>query len=304
LLLALARAVGIEGQPALVATAFHAPDRLLAPSAAYFDHMIACLDIGSELSWCVDPTAVDLPASLLPEAISDSVALSTIENEARLAQIASVSFAREMRVDSRNRISCEGQITETLERGYRGYLAARVRATLKPLTTEQQRAELVAAYREVVGEKAEPATTVRQLDDPFVPVVLETRTDFGTSVGPDATFYREPDVWLAFYLGQLTTRNRVHPYRFPGLDYRSHYTYELCPTWGVPYHGPTLDFASPWGTLHREYTIGENRVAVDTRVLLPRRLLVGEQRERMNAFLTRIAAESRIWFRLQRLPTE
>jgi transglutaminase-like putative cysteine protease len=298
LLLALAKAAGIAGEPMLVATALHDTARLLAPSADYFDHMIACLDVGQVERWCVDPTAADLPAHLLPEAIAESVGLARAGGEARLVGIASPSFARELRLEAENRVTCEGAIEETLTRTYRGYWAAHVRSTLKPLTSDRRHTEVVAAYRDVMGEKAEPATRVYELDDPRTPLVIETRTTFGSAVGPETTYYREPDFWLAFYLGQLTTRNRVHPYRFPGLDFRSRHTFELCPDWKVLFHGPTLAFESRWGSVERSYAIEGSRVVVDTRVLIARRLLAGEERTRMNALLSRVSADTRIWFRI------
>jgi transglutaminase-like putative cysteine protease len=299
LLLALAREAGLAGRPVLVATHLHATAHLLAPSAAYFDHMIACLELGEERTWCVDPTAADLPTHLLPEGVSDAVALATHDGM-ELVQLAGTPFARELRLDASNRILCDGQIEETLTRTYQGHLALRLRDSLKPLTTERRHSEIVASYREVVGESTDPTPIVRDLDEPLRPVSLETVTDFPGAFGPEASFYREPEVWLAHYLEQLTTANRVHPYRFPGLDYRTRHVYELCSGWSVPYHGPTLDLETRWGTLSRRYEIAGSRVTVDTRVLIPRRLLVGEERAEMNAFLGRLVDESRIWFRVRR----
>jgi transglutaminase-like putative cysteine protease len=302
LFLALARAVGIDAYPVLIASERLDPGRLLLPSWKYFDHVIACVRGLDETPTCLDPTDPHLPAGVVSAGIRSAVALPLLPG-ARPGRVPrsmdTDRYGWVIEVEASNVVACDGSIEETASRTYRGAGAGAMRGRLLGVNAADRTRLMEQGYARLMGEAVKPKVGVKGLEDRGQPVVLETVTRYPARSAVAAwKEYAEPDGWTVGIGKDFRTENRHHPYHLSGLRLLVRSVYRLCPTRRWDLLGPELDLRAPFGALSRTY-LARDRLIVQTTFVLEPQTVAPSRLIDFNRFVDTVLGQTRIWFSLE-----
>jgi transglutaminase-like putative cysteine protease len=303
LFVALARAVGLRARPVLVASELRDPARLLAPSWKYFDHMIACVGGVENEPVCLDLTAPGLPTGTLPLGVQGRVALDLEPETAAPRVLPRESHPLRVDVESEIDVGCDGAIRTRTQREFRGNWGPFLRARLLGLRDSERRRFAEEEARDALGRDATFEVTVDLQDEPSDPVrmTVVSTTPMSGSL-ETARRWIDWDEWLLRYGRDLATKNRHHPYTLKGLRYRARHRYHVCERLRPTQLGPQLLLQSGFGRLYRSYRLDGTDVTVSTTLEARSRDVAGDERERLNRFVERALAQTRIWFALAPAP--
>jgi hypothetical protein len=108
LFLDMARLAGLTAWPVLVASKRFDADMLIAPASSYFDHMIACVNLGENEPACVDLTDDSARAGKLSSSVSGAVALSLAGENSKLHTLAAKPAGFALNTTSRLSFDVDG----------------------------------------------------------------------------------------------------------------------------------------------------------------------------------------------------
>ncbi|HVP30163.1 MAG TPA: DUF3857 and transglutaminase domain-containing protein [Myxococcota bacterium] len=297
LFLALARKVGLDAWPVLVASDRFLVSRLSVASWRYFDHMIACVSLPDADTVCVDPTAHDVATGRLPEWLHGRVALDLGRGATAPRRLDAPTIARHVEIESEREIACDGRMQESLAVSFAEGVAEGVRARLRPLAADERRRWALDVFRSTVGETPVPTVELGGVDDAEVPVVLRAKATYaGTGDVERESGWADPDSWLVRFANALATQNRFHPYWISGLEVQSHLRYRICPRVSLTLPGAELNFEAPWGKLVRTYQIDPQEVRVETTFSAPTAVVGVDELGAFSRFLRTSLGQTRIWF--------
>ncbi len=299
LFLALAREAGLTAWPVLVGTDHYELETLLAPSASYFDHMIACAEVGEEPETvCADLTDPHSATGSLPPYLYGAIALAARPGSTEPHELKPPSVVHDVLVEVNNRFDCESKgLVERLERTYTGPTASFFRSFLRSMTVEARAEWAVEDYKEVMGHDLEPTFEFDGVDNGASDLVIRSELRYENFDGSSISEYAEPDIWMAHFAQWFTTANETLPYQLRGGRIRTVNSYHLCDGQPVRFVGAELKLESEFGSLRRNYDKKDDRtVTVGTELLLPSRRVAANHLAPFRRFLANALAQTGIWF--------
>jgi hypothetical protein len=300
LFLALARLAGFKAHAALVAIDRYRLPKLIAPSASYFNHMIACVDQSDGETTCMDLTMPGASLGELPPRVEGAVALDLTSDTQTPRALPQSRYARRIEITSTDAIHCDGSIHERVERRMFGPGALLVRRALLEIVAGNRTRWFEEEFHRVVRQDVTPTVTFEGLLNSGRPLTIVAQADFPISQ-PMAgrKGFVDWDAWLIDTGRSIRSQNRHHPYRHDGLHLTSRIEYDVCPDVEISATGAELDLHSRFGNLTRTYERTASHIHVDTTLDVPRVEVSGAQLQSFNLFLTQALGQSRIWFGLR-----
>lgn len=293
----LARQAGLDAYPVLTSTVRKSLDKLILPSAAYFNHMLACVNFKDKQEYCVDLTDPDTVGEYVSANLQGAVALSIGRNTQAPHNLATETYTWVERIHADNQLSKDGEIVESLERRFGSQWAADLRSMLVLKNRMERQRWLENSYHAVMGDKLMPEIQLQGLDRPGETLAIRSETRFPNAFDPDTLrHYREPELWLRSLSADLKTNNKHYPYSFQGIDYQSDISYRIPPGRSIENVGPRIDFNSQWGSFKRHYRQQGNRVTAYTELKMPKATIPLEQIKGFNSFLDIVGEQNRIDF--------
>lgn len=297
LFIALAKSAGLEVFPVLSSTTRKNPDRLLGPSIAYFDHMIACVNIEPGQTRCIDLTDDSTATDEVPAQLNGAVALRLAPGEVGPTVLPSSKFGWRLTEETTNTVDESGNGLERQHRSYGGELAGYIRLRFRDLDTKERTERAVRDYQQWIGDKAQPVFTFGGLPEQQAAPTLTSITKFpGLISGGPLEDYSERLVWLEELAGWASSENDHFPYRFVGISYSGTQVYDLNPTWRIGWLGPSLSLDSRFGTMARTYKREGQRVTVTTSVRYPARLIPVADMPAFRKALRNLQTQSKVQF--------
>ena len=296
LLIALARAAGLDAHAALVATKRFERARILIPGAFAFDHMIACRPGGS----CVDPTVprVSAAESALPSAGASMLVLD--RGTAGLAPVETSSpYGIQIDIDSDVEVACDGSTRQQSARKLSGLAAIQLRNGFGASTSSERVRNLESEFQSVMQTARAPRFDIVHLNEASEPVTLKSTLVIPASSSLDqSAAYADADPWFAYYTAAMRSENRFYRHISSGMRLVSRRQYRFCDRVVPGSPGPVLDFVSDFGSVKRHYKKSGDQLHIRTIVEIPRRVIYPEDRQRFNSFLDASVAQSRVWVQL------
>ncbi len=300
LLVALGKLAGLDVYPVLTSAGRYRTDRLLRPAITYFDHMIACVNLGAAVPTCVDATVphsgLELPVSL-GGAIALELRRDAIGGPTTLPR---VDFGWDLEATRTVTLACDGAVHEDVERRHRGPSGAALREGLLSAPAADRQRWADDEYREALGESA-PASIKIGLGDASDGLAIRYTSDARGAYDPAELEYATVDPWLLYYARAMLSHNRHHPYRMGGLRYRAEESIEPCNA-AVLHHGPTLRFESEFGKLERRYRKRDGKLLVSTTLELPAREIPAPTLPDFRRFVENALRETSPWLTLNARP--
>lgn len=297
LFVAMARRAGLRAYPVVVSTLRNDLDKLLLPSWQYFDHMIACVEVGLDPEpLCMDLTTPNAATGSLPPGLYGSVALDLKEGVTAPRTLRSSRPVWDIDVGARNEFDCQGNVVETTRRVFKGPAAVWERGLLRGLTVEQR----TERERDLFSDEVEPEVSFSGLEDPSSPLEVATTVPYTEVISEDQKEYVERDRWLRFYAQYFATENERHPAWIAGGRVRSEMTFRPCAVDEIELVGAQLDMRSEFGVLTRRYQRKGREVTVQTELEVPTQTLTGEDLARYQRFFEHALEQTLVWFRLRR----
>jgi transglutaminase-like putative cysteine protease len=293
LLVAMGKLAGLDVYPVLTSVGRYRVDRLLRPAIAYFDHMIACANLGDETPTCVDAT-VSNSGLELPVNLGGAIALELRRDAAAgPTTLPREDFGWDLEVARNVSLSCEGAVSERVERRFRGASGAALRSALLSGRSDARERWAGDEYREALGEPMPPNLAIL-LGNASNELAIRYTSDTGASFDPEQREWITVDPWLLYYARAIISHNRHHPYRMGGLRYRAEETFEPCDA-GIVFHGPTLRFASKFGKLDRRYRKRDGKLLVSTTLELPAEEIRAAALPEFERFVENALGETSLW---------
>lgn len=292
----LAKQVGLDAYPVLVASSRHALDKLLLPASAYFDHLIACVKLSPERESCIDLTDPYTAPESLPQSLQGAIRLTLGRGSAAPTTLATEAYTWQGTFIGNNQLNADGNIVETLQRRYDSHWGASLRATLSGKNQTERDRWLLDDFQGIMGQKTTPSLSLQDLDNPAASLLINSSTTYPKIFNPaELETYTEPEGWLARFSQGFKSRNSHYPYTFKGFKYQSDFTYKLS-TKTINNLGPALAYDSPWGSLHRHYQNQPDSITVHTELTMPRADIPLDKLPAFNRFLDLVSEGSRISF--------
>ncbi|MCV2403790.1 DUF3857 and transglutaminase domain-containing protein [Marinomonas sp. C2222] len=269
LLQALLKKAGIESTPHLVATNRTNTQQLTVPSAAYFNHIVLCLNyIGKE--YCLDPTDMNTHWQTTSDWIQNKVALALRADE-RPKQIAPSEYLWQMEVNTDLTFTTEGGVLEKQKRTYIGEFASYMRNELRGQTKEEQHEWLKEQYQQNIADIETVKTgIISGFEGDYSTFMVGSSLSFEPFLSTDTHLvYTEPDNWLASELRMNKLENEFDAYTFNGVKYTSHYTIDISSHWTPIKPSPRLSLSSKFGELKRDSYIKNNTLYIETTLTIP-----------------------------------
>jgi hypothetical protein len=299
LMVALARAAGIDAYAALVSTERFDPARLRTPSTSYFNHMIACRDGPGGQRECVDPTVASViaPETALP--LGGAVMLELREGTRGPSQLARSEYGSEIEIDGDIILECDGSQHARVTRELRGVAGIAYRQGLMKMSTGERRNALADEYRQLVSQSLTPSIEIRGLADPRTPLAIsiETRTPAATPLREHPAI-TDADHWTIYHGISMRSQNRHFSYLNPGARIRSKLRYRVCAALQPQFVGAQLGLESRYGRFERSYAIAPSSVVVNSTFELPSGGVPAAEIADFNRFLETSLDQADVWFRL------
>jgi hypothetical protein len=295
LLVAMGKLAGLDIYPVLTSVGRYRVDRLLRPAIAYFDHMIACANLGEEAPTCVDATAANSGLQL-PVSLGGAVALELKRDApAGPTTLPREDFGWDLEAARTVSLGCQGGVSERVERRFRGASGAALRSSLLSSRSDDRERWAGEEYRDALG-KPMPRSLAILLGNASDELAIRYTSDADASYDPQLGEWATIDPWLLYYARAVVSHNRHHPYRMGGLRYRAEETFEPCDA-GVVFHGPTLRFASKFGKLDRSYRKRDGKLLVSTTLELPAAEIPAATLPEFERFVDNALGETSLWLK-------
>lgn len=295
LFLQMAEIAGLSASPVVVSSHRKNPQKLITPSLAYFDHMVACVDLDGE-EVCIDLTDPYTPTLAAQNFLSAAAALSLAPGTGSVTQFDRIGLGWTLRVESHNRL--EGAtVYETERRVFGPGYSGAMRSALAGLNRTELERWVRNAYEEIYGTDPELEIGVTGIAEQQTELVVETSTALESTVLPDRPLrYEHYPGWLVDFVQSFYSANEHFAYRFGGFAYDEE-TRFVIDEWDFEAPGSAIEFDSVFGTMRRYYAFADDTVTVRTRIELPARLIDVDELERFNNYLDTIIDNSIIRFR-------
>ncbi|WP_367155711.1 DUF3857 domain-containing transglutaminase family protein [Methylomonas sp. HYX-M1] len=296
----LARRAGLDAYPVLTSTKRTALNKLLLPSANYFNHMIACVKLSKGGEQCADLTDPETAGRHLPHSLQGAVALRLGRNGNAPHTLPREPYTWVARLKADNVLTEAGSVVETLARRYESHWAAGLRRVLSAKSKIESERWLLEDFQAVMGAQAEPTFSVQGLENQEAEMALNTTVEYQNlfTLG-QLTSYQESDYWLRDLTKDAKTSNRHYPYQFKGIDYRSELSFRVPSGKHVTSVGPKMDYVSRWGSFHRNYRQDGETVTADTTLVMPSTEIPVDKMAEFNQYLDLVGYETRFWFSLK-----
>ena len=284
LLTVLLNRAGIDAFPVLVATKRMDPDRLNVASMLYFDHMLVCLDEGSDRR-CVDTVDSYADSSSTAHWVQGRVALDLVQGS-RPGLVPHDRYRWQLGVETAIAFDEDGSQTETSVRSYLDAYAGVMRGFLANRSSDQIERWARDEYEGNYGDMAQPEFEFSGLDELSEPFSVRTMAAYPPLIEADGDFnYVERSAWLTDELESVMLENQHYRSFFPGLRVESEYLFTLPPKWRLEWAGPWLDFEFAYGTMKREVRLEGQDLRFETLLEMPARWVSKEETDRFNEFV-------------------
>jgi len=302
LFVALARQLGIDVYPVLVASGLTSPESMMLPSVSYFDHMVACADEAGGKRICFDPTIAHSPPGVLSVTTQGLIALRIGDSVDEPMVLDAGRFASLVRSQATISIECNGDAAYKSRWEVSGPEALSIRAFYGPQSNEDRARHFQAMFRQLVRGAQPVRISFFGIDTASESIAVELET----SLEPDRHFQQrrrmtEWDPWLSLTLDVADPAEVGHPVIVPGVRLVSTISFELCPVQeGLP-DGAELDLSTDFGSLRRTYRKSPRGIDVESILELPRAMLGVDEVSRFRRFTRELRNQSRVAFRMRGL---
>jgi hypothetical protein len=300
LFVALARAAGLEAYPVLVSSRRHDVERLLVPSANYFDHMIACRKERAENEDCVDLTMSHTSPSNSVLSLGGNTALRLHEGADSPHALARPRYGWRIEIDGETEVRCDGSIATRITRNLGGLASVTYRAILEGVSAQERQKLLKEENRNATqaDHVSEFAIDGLRHSKPFIAITHRYDTPPSSPL-LDSGSVTDNDSWLSYHGISFRSGNSHFPFLNPGLQLESRLHYALCEDADPGFVGPELDFDSTFGTLRREYQRGPSEVTVTSTLDIPAAAIQAKRIEDFNRFLEGALDQAGVWFAIE-----
>jgi len=292
----MARIAGLNAYTVLTSTERKNTDKLLSPSASYFNHMVACVDLKEKKEVCVDLTDSYNSSMQLSANMQGAVRLDVREGTSLISKLPQDKYKWKIKVDSTNQFTKNGSIHESQEVSYNAATAGWLRGELSSLTHNDRIKWVENNYKDVVTDKIKLKVSIKGLDKLVNNVVLASKAEFENVVKnyDELKRYTENESWLLTYLKGTKSKNKNHPYTLWGYHYNSAIKYKLLKNQKIAYHGPEIQFTTEHGYYRRRYEAVSDGVVIHTDVSLPNRKIPIAELAKFNSFIDHILENNKI----------
>jgi transglutaminase-like putative cysteine protease len=294
LLVAMADLADLAVYPVLTSSARYRTERLLRPASSYFDHMVACAELGAGDPVCVDPTVAHAGLEL-PGELGGAVALALDpDRPARVTRLPQRDFAWDLESRRSLLLGCDGAVEERSERAFSGPASFRMRLQFLAWRSDERQHWASEEYRQAVSKDLRPGFAFDGLAEPEEPLRIRYETRVSGQYEPGSGLYLGFDPWLVWYMRAMVSQNRHHAHRMAGLRYVAQDVYEVCGS-RIDLAGPTLRFESPFGSVLRGIERRAGRTIASTTVELPAAEIPVADLDEFERFVESALQETSVW---------
>jgi hypothetical protein len=218
---------GIEAWPVLVASSRFDVTKLIVPAPVYFDHMIACADLGEAQPVCVDLTDEAAVSSELSPAVYGAVSLpldgKVFVPSTLTVPKYSVTYHAKTTAESLQ----DGSLRELRRNQYEGLVAAGLRKQLSVMREPERIQWIGELFRKIARAEEKPTDVTVQGLNPDAPnlVLAATVVHKKPYDLADGQYHQSLDWALLESLASLYVKERKHhPLHILGVRVVSDYT--------------------------------------------------------------------------------
>ncbi|MBT1451557.1 transglutaminase-like domain-containing protein [Glaciecola sp. XM2] len=250
LLLEMFEQAGIEAYPVLISTRRKATDKLLVPSAAYFNHVIMCFNYAQQ-DYCIDATDSTSDWRYMSQWVQGHVALplvpgATVQN----AMEEPHAYAIKNEIDIE--ILPNGGQLEKQRIEFHGAYASSYRSSLEGQETQEQVEYMVELYQDVVSDGTQPKVEITGVQNLQDAITVMTEYEYAPYLDmEDDISVIDYEPWINFELNSYNAQNTIYDLDFAGSKVISTVNVRLPEHWDVKSYPATLALSSPFATLNR-----------------------------------------------------
>ncbi|MEM7360377.1 MAG: DUF3857 domain-containing protein [Pseudomonadota bacterium] len=284
--------LGLLAYPVLVATERKDPERLLTPSAGYFDHMIACFTYDDK-RYCLDGTVSDTHWSAIPSWIQDRVILPLVKDQT--PHTLNVPYPRwHLATRLELKFEADGKQTERQIRRYLSSYAGDMRGSLRHSDEAERTETMVDQYQKNVSSRVEPEFNFVELEslENYLEIVSTTEYEPFMEISDDLS-YTEPDHWMYYELVNSKLVTEHYDTEFEGLRASSTVVIDTSAVWKLTRLPASLEIEGRFGSMTREVDFRKpGKLKVVTKLDVPRQAVPQADIEAFNDYLSLLAEES------------
>lgn len=303
LFLDLAKMAGLDAWPVLVATLRSDPKALLAAAPGYFNHMIACVDVGEGLPACVDLTDNHAAAGTIGPGVAGTVILPLTLTASVPITLPAPDYSLEIGLTSEVTLANDGSISDRHNATYEGGVATAVRARVADLG-EADRSNWASGMLAGISQTDEKATGIAltglDLDAPRFGVQgrIRNATPFEDERLPGV--HRRLDWPVAEAVRSLYVPERSREaVAINGIRIRSEFVINEATLDQSVLNAP-LEFRSDFGSFSRQARREGSDTHVTTAFQVPRQTVSTADLEGYRNFLDRVFREGLVAFAVRR----
>ncbi len=298
LLYALLVELGFDAYPVLVATKRSRPDLLRLPSRGYFDHMVVCFELQNGKEQCLDPTDVHSASTDTSRFIQGKVRLDLVPG-GRPERMGRDDYLWRLEAASELQFLANGDQRELLRQEFRGHFATQMRDVLASRDPPGQVEWLEERVANVITKPKTASFQLGALDDLEAPLIIDSDVVYAAVATPgDPLDYVDAEYWLRQIVRDNYIHNDSYDAQFDGVRVNVVQTYDVEGLWRIVDTGASVDMISDYGRYYRSYELDPSgeRVAVQSFLEMPARVVPVDEFERFNQFLSFVYQQTQLRF--------
>ncbi len=295
-LVAMLNEVGVKAYPVLVSTDRESLAPVSLPGMNYFDHAVACFEMGNE-TFCLDATDANSDWFYVSDWIQGHVSLA-LKPGAAPALLPQSEYRWQITQTTDINYTSGGGQTEQQTVTFTNEYASSMRGNLASKTADEQNKWLTSVYEDVVASGVEPTFEVSGIDVISEPIVVSSETEYEPYFDAAEEFVlTEYDAWVRYELGLMKLSEAPFGYGFPGLKIGSTYRLHLPPGWKVRSRPSAMALSTRFGKLNRQVRLVKpNELEIKTTLDMPKVTLAESDIDDFNDVIDVFVQESSINF--------
>ena len=251
LLLEMFEQIGIPAYPVLVSTNRQNTDKLLVPSAAYFNHVVMCFEFRGR-EHCIDATDTTSDWRYTSEWIQGHASL-VLSDAAEVITMQQDPQAWEIENQIDIQITPGGGQTESHTIRFKKAYASTYRGILEGKSNAEKEEYLVDLYQDYVSDGAQPDILVKGIESLADDIEIMTEYEYESYLDMDeriSVISYEP--WIDFELNSYSFENKTFETNYSGSKVSSVVNISLPKNWEIESYPASLKLVATYGTLIRK----------------------------------------------------